>query len=109
MGTLGGFPGPPAVRVAGLRPPTLDAVHGAVGEAVRLGALDEVSLGALRMGALSKKNVVLGVTGGLAAYKAAELCRLFVKAGARVRVVLPDVAKWFFGPLTMATLSGAPV
>src|SRR3569623_1830906 len=108
-GTLGGFPGPPAVRVVGLRPPTLDAVHGAVGEAVRLGALDEVSLGALRMGSLSKKNVVLGVTGGIAAYKAAELCRLFVKAGARVRVVMTDAAKRFIGPLTMATLPGAPV
>jgi len=61
------------------------------------------------MGPLSKKNVVLGVTGGIAAYKAAELCRLFVKAGARVRVVMTDAAKRFIGPLTMATLSGAPV
>jgi len=61
------------------------------------------------MGSLSKKNVVLGVTGGIAAYKAAELCRLFVKAGARVRVVMTDAAKRFIGPLTMATLSGAPV
>lgn len=58
---------------------------------------------------LSKKNVVLGVTGGIAAYKAAELCRLLVKAGARVRVVMTDAAKRFIGPLTMATLSGAPV
>jgi len=61
------------------------------------------------MGPLSKKNVVLGVTGGIAAYKAAEVCRLLVKAGARVRVVMTDAAKRFIGPLTMATLSGAPV
>jgi phosphopantothenoylcysteine decarboxylase/phosphopantothenate--cysteine ligase len=61
------------------------------------------------MGPLTKKNVVLGVTGGIAAYKAAELCRLLVKAGARVRVVMTDAAKRFIGPLTMATLSGAAV
>jgi len=61
------------------------------------------------MGPLTKKNVVLGVTGGIAAYKAAELCRLLVKAGARVRVVMTDAAKRFIGPLTLATLSGAPV
>jgi len=61
------------------------------------------------MGSLSKKNVVLGVTGGIAAYKAAELCRLLVKSGARVRVVMTDAAQRFIGRLTMATLSGAPV
>ncbi|HEY4188458.1 MAG TPA: bifunctional phosphopantothenoylcysteine decarboxylase/phosphopantothenate synthase [Polyangia bacterium] len=61
------------------------------------------------MSGLAKKNVVLGVTGGIAAYKAAELCRLLVKSGARVRVVMTDAAKRFIGPLTMQTLSGAPV
>jgi phosphopantothenoylcysteine decarboxylase / phosphopantothenate---cysteine ligase len=58
---------------------------------------------------LAGKRVVLGVTGGIAAYKAAELCRLFVKAGATVRVVMTDAAVRFITPLTLQTLSGAPV
>ena len=49
------------------------------------------------------------ITGGIAAYKAAELCRLLVKAGATVRVVMTDAATQFITPLTMQTLSGAPV
>jgi phosphopantothenoylcysteine decarboxylase / phosphopantothenate---cysteine ligase len=53
--------------------------------------------------------VVLGVTGGIAAYKAAELCRLLAKAGAEVRVILTDAATQFITPLTMQTLSGHPV
>jgi len=52
---------------------------------------------------------VLGVTGGIAAYKAAELCRLLIKAGADVRVILTDAATQFITPLTMQTLSGHPV
>jgi phosphopantothenoylcysteine decarboxylase/phosphopantothenate--cysteine ligase len=59
--------------------------------------------------ALGGRCVVLGVTGGIAAYKAAELCRLLVKAGATVRVVMTDAATEFITPLTMQTLSGAPV
>jgi phosphopantothenoylcysteine decarboxylase/phosphopantothenate--cysteine ligase len=58
---------------------------------------------------LAGRQVVLGVTGGIAAYKAAELCRLLVKAGATVRVVMTDAATQFITPLTMQTLSGAPV
>jgi len=58
---------------------------------------------------LAGKRVVLGVTGGIAAYKAAELCRLFVKAGATVRVVMTEAATRFIAPLTLQTLSGAPV
>jgi phosphopantothenoylcysteine decarboxylase/phosphopantothenate--cysteine ligase len=58
---------------------------------------------------LAGKRVVLGVTGGIAAYKAAELCRLLVKAGATVRVVMTDAATRFITPLTMQTLSGHPV
>jgi phosphopantothenoylcysteine decarboxylase/phosphopantothenate--cysteine ligase len=61
------------------------------------------------MSGLFKKNVVLGITGGIAAYKAAELCRLLVKSGARVRVVMTESAKRFIGPLTMQTLSGSAV
>jgi phosphopantothenoylcysteine decarboxylase / phosphopantothenate---cysteine ligase len=52
------------------------------------------------------KNIVLGVTGGIAAYKAAELCRLLVKEGADVHVVMTEAAQAFIGPLTMQTLSG---
>jgi phosphopantothenoylcysteine decarboxylase / phosphopantothenate---cysteine ligase len=60
-------------------------------------------------GTLAGKRVVLGVTGGIAAYKAAELCRLLVKAGATVRVVMTDAATHFITPLTMQTLSAHPV
>ena len=49
------------------------------------------------------------MTGGIAAYKAAELCRLFVKAGATVRVVMTEAATQFIAPLTLQTLSGRPV
>ena len=55
---------------------------------------------------LSGKRIVLGITGGIAAYKAVELCRLFVKAGADVRVVMTDAAKKFVTPLTLQTVSG---
>ena len=55
------------------------------------------------------KTVVLGVTGGIAAYKAAELCRLLVRAGAQVRVVMTEAACQFVTPLTMQALSGHEV
>jgi phosphopantothenoylcysteine decarboxylase/phosphopantothenate--cysteine ligase len=58
---------------------------------------------------LAGRRIVLGVSGGIAAYKAAELCRLLVKAGATVRVVMTDAATQFITPLTMQTLSGAAV
>lgn len=54
-------------------------------------------------------NILLGVTGGIAAYKAAHLTRLFVADGHSVRVVMTRSAKDFITPLTMATLSGSPV
>jgi phosphopantothenoylcysteine decarboxylase/phosphopantothenate--cysteine ligase len=60
-------------------------------------------------GGLDGHRVVLGITGGIAAYKAAELCRLLVKAGATVRVVMTEAATRFITPLTLQTLSGAPV
>ena len=55
------------------------------------------------------KRVLLGVTGGVAAYKAAELVRLMVKAGIDVRVVMTASATRFIGPVTMQALSGQPV
>ena len=58
---------------------------------------------------LGDKTVVLGVTGGIAAYKAAELCRLLVKAGAEVHVIMTEAACQFITPLTLQTLSGHPV
>jgi phosphopantothenoylcysteine decarboxylase / phosphopantothenate---cysteine ligase len=58
---------------------------------------------------LGGRRIVLGITGGIAAYKAAELCRLLVKAGATVRVVMTEAATQFITPLTMQTLSGAAV
>jgi phosphopantothenoylcysteine decarboxylase / phosphopantothenate---cysteine ligase len=58
---------------------------------------------------LKNKKIILGVTGGIAAYKAAELCRLLVKAGAEVRVVMTAAAQQFVTPLTFQALSGKPV
>ncbi len=58
---------------------------------------------------LQGKCVVLGVTGGIAAYKAAELLRLLVKAGAEVHVIMTSSAQEFVAPLTFQTLSGNPV
>ncbi|MDP3420472.1 MAG: bifunctional phosphopantothenoylcysteine decarboxylase/phosphopantothenate--cysteine ligase CoaBC [Thiobacillus sp.] len=59
--------------------------------------------------ALAGKKILLGVTGGIAAYKAAELCRLLVKAGADVQVVMTAAAQQFVAPLTFQALSGKPV
>lgn len=58
---------------------------------------------------LQSKNIVLGVSGGIAAYKAVELLRLFQQEGATVRVVMTRAAAEFVTPLTFRTLSGHPV
>ncbi|MDT7830698.1 bifunctional phosphopantothenoylcysteine decarboxylase/phosphopantothenate--cysteine ligase CoaBC [Pricia sp. S334] len=58
---------------------------------------------------LNGKNILLGVTGGIAAYKTTFLVRLLIKAGARVRVILTERAGDFVSPLTLATLSKNPV
>jgi len=58
---------------------------------------------------LAGKTIVLGVTGGIAAYKAAEIVRWLRKEDAAVVVVMTDAAKRFITPLTLATLSGSPV
>ena len=55
------------------------------------------------------KHIVLGISGGIAAYKSAELVRLLRRQGMRVSVVMTDGAKEFITPLTLATLSGEPV
>lgn len=56
-----------------------------------------------------KKRLVLGVTGGIAAYKAAELVRLLIKQGIDVQVVMTEAACQFITPVTMQALSGKPV
>lgn len=61
------------------------------------------------MSSIKGKHIVVGVCGGIAAYKTASLVRLFVKAGAEVQVVMTPSAKEFITPLTMATLSRRPV
>jgi len=58
---------------------------------------------------LTNKKIVLGVTGGIAAYKAALLVRLLVQKGAEVQVVMTPMAKEFITPLTLSTLSRNPV
>ena len=55
---------------------------------------------------LTNKRVLLGITGGIAAYKSAELTRLFIKAGAEVRVAMTKAATEFITPLTLQALSG---
>ena len=61
------------------------------------------------MSVLSGKKILLGVSGGISAYKAATLVRLFIKAGAQVQVVMTPASKDFVTPLTLATLSKNPV
>jgi len=61
------------------------------------------------MGVLDGKTIVVGVTGGIAAYKAAELVRLLVTDGAKVRVMMTRNATEFITPLTLQTLSLSPV
>ncbi len=58
---------------------------------------------------LTDKHIILGVTGGIAAYKAAYLTRLFVKKGAHVKIIMTPLAKEFITPLTLATLSKNPI
>ena len=61
------------------------------------------------MSILRDKNILLGVSAGIAAYKTASLVRLFIKAGAQVQVVMTPASKDFVTPLTLSTLSKNPV
>lgn len=58
---------------------------------------------------LKDKNIIVGISGGIAAYKSASLVRLLVKAGAQVQVVITPNGKEFITPVTLSTLSGRPV
>ncbi|MDB5868916.1 MAG: Phosphopantothenate-cysteine ligase [Polaromonas sp.] len=60
-------------------------------------------------GELAGRHIVLGLSGGIACYKSAELCRLLIKAGATVQVVMTEAAAQFITPVTMQALSGRPV
>ena len=61
------------------------------------------------MSVLSGKKILLGVSGGIAAYKIPSLIRLLVKKGAEVKVIITHSAKQFVSPLTLSTLSNNPV
>ena len=61
------------------------------------------------MNDLAEKHIVLGLTGGIACYKAAELCRALIKAGATVQVVMTEAAQQFITPVTLQALSNRPV
>ncbi|MEP6789917.1 MAG: bifunctional phosphopantothenoylcysteine decarboxylase/phosphopantothenate--cysteine ligase CoaBC [Ramlibacter sp.] len=61
------------------------------------------------MNDLAGKHLVLGLSGGIACYKAAELCRALLKEGATVQVVMTEAAEQFITPVTMQALSGRPV
>jgi len=61
------------------------------------------------MSRLSNKHIILAISGGIAAYKSAELVRLLIKAGAKVQVVMTSGATAFITPLTLQALSGNPV
>lgn len=61
------------------------------------------------MSVLKGKKILLGISGGIAAYKTATLVRLFIKAGAHVQVIMTPASKDFITPLTLSTLSKNPV
>src|SRR6478672_6852383 len=61
------------------------------------------------MSVLSGKKILIGISGGIAAYKTASLVRLFIKAGAHVQVIMTPASKDFVTPLTLSTLSKNPV
>ncbi len=81
---------------------------------MRLGRLLHITLNRTpvtvqRMKDLLDKHIVLGLTGGIACYKSAELCRLLIKCGASVQVVMTEAATQFITPVTMQALSQRPV
>ena len=61
------------------------------------------------MSVLSGKKIILGISGGIAAFKTAALVRLFIKAGAQIQVIMTPASKDFITPLTLSTLSNNPV
>ncbi|SHE66117.1 phosphopantothenoylcysteine decarboxylase / phosphopantothenate--cysteine ligase [Lampropedia hyalina DSM 16112] len=82
-----------------------------IGETASLGQVEPpaLPLDELVPRELAGKRIVLGLSGGIACYKSAELCRLLVKAGASVHVVMTEAATQFISTITMQALSGNPV
>ena len=79
---------------------------------IQTGFLEDNASGSPHLAApaeLAGKHIVLGLSGGIACYKAAELCRTLIKAGATVQVVMTEAAAQFITPVTMQALSGRPV
>jgi phosphopantothenoylcysteine decarboxylase / phosphopantothenate---cysteine ligase len=83
------------------RPPQTDTLRGMTSSTNLADTADAPELGG--------KHIVLGLSGGIACYKAAELCRALIKAGATVQVVMTEAAEQFITPVTMQALSGRPV
>ena len=81
----------------------------ATGQKTALRMVRPEALHLLAMSELAGKHIVLGLTGGIACYKAAELCRSLVKQGATVQVVMTEAAAQFITPVTLQALSGRPV
>jgi phosphopantothenoylcysteine decarboxylase/phosphopantothenate--cysteine ligase len=71
--------------------------------------IEQITQNNYLMSVLRGKKIVLGISGGIAAYKTAHLVRLFIKSGAEVKVVMTPAAKDFITPLTLSTLSKNPV
>ena len=69
----------------------------------------EIQINNSTMSVLNGKKILLGISGGIAAYKTASLVRLFIKAGAHVQVIMTPASKDFITPLTLSTLSKNPV
>lgn len=104
---------PPVQALASYKLTVLIGSPCVAGELVLLGcthfslpALAYISYVVRFMSSLHNKRIILGITGGIAAYKSAELCRLLIKAGADVRVVMTPGAQEFITPLTLQALSG---
>jgi phosphopantothenoylcysteine decarboxylase/phosphopantothenate--cysteine ligase len=69
----------------------------------------EIQINNSTVSVLNGKKILLGISGGIAAYKTASLVRLFIKAGAHVQVIMTPASKDFITPLTLSTLSKNPV
>lgn len=84
--------------------------HSAVAKVAEVAKVDTVdTVDTPYRGELHGRHLILGLTGGIACYKAAELARLLIKAGATVQVAMTDAATRFITPLTMQALTGRPV
>src|SRR5512136_147778 len=108
----GALPLAALLRAAFARPPSIDLRFGFLAERFDGGLAVSGAAGYVREtkeDSSTVSRILLGVSGGIAAYKACELVRQFVQRGHEVRVVATPHALEFVSPLTLQTLSGAPV